>query len=442
MTNYKHLTLDDRNLIAQMLSKRSSFMDIASAIGKNPVTISREVRKHSCAEKSGTLRIGYNACIHRKDCQIPRLSLCSICHSAKKYRFCRYCGMCNSFCDRFEKETCKKLLKAPYVCNGCPDRMNCTLEKKFYRPGIAQNNYQELLSECRSGISVSEDEIARIEQVMAPLVGQKQSVHHICVHNGDQIMVSERSLYRMIDDGLFSFPQYRIDLPRKVRYKVRKKKRDFKVDKACRIGRDWQAYLRKMEESPDTAIVQMDSVEGKKGGAVLLTLHFVKSEFMLAFYREHNDSRSVTDIFNDLYEKLGPDDFKKIFPLLLGDNGSEFSNPAAIETTKEGEQRTQVFYCDPNAPQQKGSAERNHEFIRYFLPKGKDFSIYDQEHISLMMDHINSYSRGSLGNKCPYEMFGFLYGRHILEKLGCRRIPPKEVTLNSSVFKEVSHHDS
>ena len=59
-----------------------------------------------------------------------------------------------------------------------------------------------------------------------------------------------------------------------------------------------------MEESPDTAIVQMDSVEGKKGGAVLLTLHFVKSEFMLAFYREHNDSRSVTDIFNDLYEKL------------------------------------------------------------------------------------------------------------------------------------------
>ena len=186
----------------------------------------------------------------------------------------------------------------------------------------------------------------------------------------------------------------------------------------------------------------MDSVEGKKGGAVLLTLHFVKSEFMLAFYREHNDSRSVTDIFNDLYEKLGPDDFKKIFPLLLGDNGSEFSNPAAIETTKEGEQRTQVFYCDPNAPQQKGSAERNHEFIRCFLPKGKDFSIYDQEHISLMMDHINSYSRGSLGNKCPYEMFGFLYGRHILEKLGCRRIPPKEVTLNSSVFKEVSHHDS
>ena len=274
---------------------------------------------------------------------------------------------------------------------------------------------------------------------MAPLVRQKQSIHHICVHNRDEVMVSERSLYRMVDGGLFSFRN--IDLPRKVRYKARKTKREFKVDRACRTGRDWQAFLRRMEESPDTAVVQIDSVEGKKGSAVLLTVHFVKSEFMLAFYREHNDSRSVTDIFNSLYETLGAEGFKKIFPLILADNGSEFSNPSAIETTKEGEQRTQVFYCDPNAPQQKGSAERNHEFIRYFLPKGKDISIYGQAHISLMMDHINSYSRESLGDKCPYDVFGFLYGREILDKLGCRRIPPKEITLSCSVFKEVPHHD-
>ena len=58
-----------------------------------------------------------------------------------------------------------------------------------------------------------------------------------------------------------------------------------------------------------------------------------------------------------------------------------------------------------------------------------------------MMDHINSYSRESLGDKCPYDVFGFLYGREILDKLGCRRIPPKEITLSCSVFKEVPHHD-
>ena len=103
-------------------------------------------------------------------------------------------------------------------------------------------------------------------------------------------------------------------------------------------GRQGLAGLpEKMEEDPDTAVVQIDSVEGKKGGAVLLTVHFVKPEFMLAFYREHNDSRSVTDIFNALYELLGLADFRKIFPLLLADNGSEFSNPSSIELTEEGD---------------------------------------------------------------------------------------------------------
>ena len=435
MANNRHLTLDQRIQIEKMLGERSAFSHIARSLDKHPSTISLEVRNHCISEKAGTSRIAYNACIHRYTCTIPRPYLCRTCSSRKKYKLCKHCGMCNAFCDRFEKEECRKLLKVPYVCNGCPDRPNCTLEKKFYRAENAYADYKKGLSENRSGISTSEEEIARLEKVLAPLIRQKQSVHHICVHNADEIMISERTLYRLIEDGHFSFRN--IDLPRKVRWRIRKKKRAFKVDKACRAGRDWQAFLKRMEEEPDTAVVQMDSVEGKKGGAVLLTIHFVKAELMLAFYREHNDARSVTNIFNVLYERLGKDDFMRIFPLLLADNGAEFSNPKAIEFTEEGERRTYVYYCDPNASQQKGSAERNHEFIRYFFPKGKDFSGYSQRHISLMMDHINSYSRGSLGDRSPYEVFGFLYGTDVLNRLGCRRIRPNDVTLDSSIFKEV-----
>jgi len=44
----------------------------------------------------------------------------------------------------------------------------------------------------------------------------------------------------------------------------------------------------------------MDTVEGKKGGKVLLTLHFVNCSFLLAFIRDHNDAQSIIDIFNDL----------------------------------------------------------------------------------------------------------------------------------------------
>jgi hypothetical protein len=97
-----------------------------------------------------------------------------------------------------------------------------------------------------------------------------------------------------------------------------------------------------------------------------------------------------------------------------------------------------MFYCDPQAPFQKGSAERNHEFIRRFLPKGKSLDGFSQTDISLMMDHINSYTRESLGNKSPYDMFEFLYGSEVLDLLDCHRISPNDVTLNRSIFRKES----
>ena len=59
-----------------------------------------------------------------------------------------------------------------------------------------------------------------------------------------------------------------------------------------------------------------------------------------------------------------------------------------------------------------------------------------------MMDHINSYSRESLGNKCPYDVFSFLYGQEILDLLGCHKVPPQDVTLNRSIFHKEGSHES
>ena len=62
-------------------------------------------------------------------------------------------------------------------------------------------------------------------------------------------MISERSIYRLIDAGLISAKN--IDLPRKVRFRVRKKKKELKVDKKCRIGRTFDLFQKFMEEHPD-----------------------------------------------------------------------------------------------------------------------------------------------------------------------------------------------
>ena len=231
-------------------------------------------------------------------------------------------------------------------------------------------------------------------------------------------------------------------MPRKVRYAKRRKKKIFKVDKECRIGRTYQNFLAFRQEHPLLPITQIDSVEGTKGGKVLLTIHFVKAECMLAFLRNCNDSQSVIDIFNSLYQTLGSEIFSSLMPVLLGDNGSEFSNPSALEFDSQQNRRTYVFYCDASSPNQKGSAERNHEFISMFLPKGTPLENYTQEDISNMMNHINSYSRPSLGNKSPYEMMEFLYGKKIVNLLGMKYIHPDDVTLNKSIFHKKMTEES
>ena len=194
-------------------------------------------------------------------------------------------------------------------------------------------------------------------------------------------------------------------------------------------------YIVYRKENPSLPVAELDSVEVIKGGAVLLTIHFVLPKLQLAFLREANDSRSVTDIFNHLYELLGFDNFTKLFPICLADNGTEFSDPFGIEVDSDGVIRSQVFYCAPSSPGQKGACENNHEFIRRIIPKSTDLGQYTQTQINLMLDHINSYGRHELGDKSPYEMFEFYYGKEILDLLGIHKIPANEIILKPELLK-------
>ena len=128
--------------------------------------------------------------------------------------------------------------------------------------------------------------------------------------------------------------------------------------------------------------------------------------------------------------------YKRLFKLILTDNGSEFSNPTAIEYDKNRKLITKIFYCDPNASFQKGCCENNHEFIRRIISNGVDLGNYSQEQISLMMSHINSYARKSLGAKTPFDVFAFTYGEDTLKKFNITKIPPDDVKLKPSLLKK------
>ena len=98
--------------------------------------------------------------------------------------------------------------------------------------------------------------------------------------------------------------------------------------------------------------------------------------------------------------------------------------------------RTNVFYCDPSAPYQKGACEVNHELIRRILPKGSSTDDLTQKDIFLMMDHINSYKRKKLNNRSPYEAFSFYYGEDVLRKLGRRPVAAENIILKPKLLKK------
>ena len=178
----------------------------------------------------------------------------------------------------------------------------------------------------------------------------------------------------------------------------------------------------------------MDTVEGKKGGKVILTLHFPIPKFMLIFLRDANTAKSVEDVFNHLYTALGHDTFESLFGLALTDNGSEFSNPSALEFAPGGIRRSRIFYCDPSASFQKGAIENNHELIRKVVQKGRPFDPYTQADMNLLASHINALRKKSLNGKSPYEAFSYLYGEETLSKLGMDKIDSDDVVLNPSLL--------
>ena len=201
-----------------------------------------------------------------------------------------------------------------------------------------------------------------IDEIISPLIKQGQSIHHIHANNKDTIMVSEKTLYKYIEDGALSVNN--IDLPRKVRYRERKKKQmGYKVDKACLEGRRYDDYLKFLKENKDISIVQMDTVEGRRGGKVLLTIHFVDTSFMLMLLRDANNSKSVSQWFKWIYDAIGPKEYKILLFLILGDNGSEFSDPVKIERVNGKNKLANVFYCYPYSAFLKPEIENNHELI-------------------------------------------------------------------------------
>ena len=230
-----------------------------------------------------------------------------------------------------------------------------------------------------------------------------------------------------------------LDFPRIVKYKKRKnsQNRRTRKEREILINRTYEDFTNYISKNPDVNIVEMDTVIGLQEELdCFLTILWRKSKFMLIFKLESQTTDEVSRIFNILQELIPHEEYKRLFQVILTDNGHEFFDVNNIECIQStGEYVTHLFFCDSHMSCQKGMIEKNHEFIRYILPKGSSLKNITQEDCDLFMNNINSLCRDSLNGKCPYEAMLFLCDEYILKKLNCYFIEPDEVVLNDSLLK-------
>lgn len=400
----KHLSFTSRCMIEKYIAYGYSFREIANELGYQPSTISREVKKYRTFIQPKTAR-----CAHFGECK-------------KK-------SSCNTqSCTDFVPLQCRKLDKAPFVCNNCPNQDFCSREHAYYHARKADKSSHAVKSESRKSIHLDKSEIKELNKFVSPLIKKGQSLNHIYANHSDEISISRRTMYNYLDKCILDARN--IDLPRKVRYKKRKGKETENYPYKYREGRTYEDFKRFIEQHPELCVVEMDTVHGsREKGKCLLTMIFTKYDFMLIFLLETSSQECVENVFKQLEDMLGLNIIRRLFPVILTDNGSEFKNPAALEKSKYGSPCTRVFFCDRMASWQKPHIERSHEYIRMVLPKGRSFDKLTQDDITLLTNHINSISRDSLDGKCPYDVAKEFIAKKLPYMLGLRKIPADQVVM-------------
>lgn len=387
----KHMTLNDRIEIEDCLRHGMTFKAIGARIGKDQTTVSKEVKKHISVSK------GYDS----------------------------------------EKSLCDLLLRAPYVCNGCQKRRSCRLEKHIYRARNAHSEYRDALVDSRTGVALNKEAFYRADEILYDGVKNKgQHIYHVVqTHN---LGMSVSSVYRNISKGYLSVSK--MDLPRAVKFKPRKDHSSSEyVPAAVKKGHLYSDFLNYIEEHGIEDWVEMDTVIGRIGGKAIMTFDFTDFNFMFGLLLENKSAAAASDKMTSLKIRLNEHGirFGDIFPLMLCDNGGEFSNINSFMNDCNGEKEAELFFCEPYRSCEKPRVEKNHTLFRDICPKGTSFDSFTQEDVNFIFSHVNSIKRKKLHKKTPYEMFSFTYGESLARLLGITAIAAEEVCQSPSLLKRL-----
>lgn len=317
------------------------------------------------------------------------------------------------------------------TCNRCRKKAHCGLERAFYRGKDAQ-----LLSDVRRArrpsTRLSPEALAMVYEAISEGVRLGQSIHHVYASTPAlRAICCERTVRRLVYAGLLSakphelrryatFPRKGPERPSRVRL------RDIRV----LVGRTYSDFLERREARPGECLVKPGSVIGKASDTrAILTITLPKYGFQFARIVGKGQPGDVVAALRGIFRRLPPGLAEKAFAVVLADNGTEFSWLDRIEGGEDGSQARSVFFATPYRATDKAECERLHGLLRYCIPKGRSLDRLDQQQVDAMYSNINSYVRGSKGDRTPYELVLRRFGKAFLDAIGIRRVPRKKVRL-------------
>ena len=364
MKDWKHITLEQRKIIANGISHNYKLKEIAETLGVDPTSISKEVKRNR-----ESITIGSNI------------------------------------------TNCKRITRWPYVCTGCNKRYNnqCCFTKYKYDAQKAQNKADNKLINSRRGIDINQDEFKKIDKIIKDGIDNKKSIYQITIENKEEINKSVTTLYRYVNNGYLTTK--RTDLPYAVTYKKRKYNKKYEYsenNKIDRTGHTYIDYLAYIHKHPGKYVWQLDFLGTiKTDNNNILSFILPDLQFILLDLIKNPNQQKVVEYA-----------FIELIPVILTDRDPNFTDIEGICFSKiTGEERCKLFFCDGYVSNQKPNVENINKQLRLFFPKGKTIDTYNKHDIENVNKALLNRPLKSLDSYTPKQAFTSVFDEDLFNKL-------------------------
>lgn len=424
----KPLTQIELGKIESKLDEGYNATQIAEYLGRDASCIQKEIKNFSIVRPS---KKDCKDCKNYENCSQSKL--CEYSLSSERCNSCRDCKVGTQLCKEYVPVVkCDRLKGRQKVCNGCVAYGHrCSKPKLVYKAEEAWKQHQENKKKSvkkYKAIDNTEymEELSRkIRRGISPEVALRTTGNKY----GETISIP--TLYLRIDRKKLKCSNLDLRNKLKRQEKDEEKEKEKRIDKSKHRenGRSFNDLTKEEQTERKERIGQMDTVIGTTGGKLLLTLLNKETSFLFGIPVENKKRETIIKEIDKLEITL-EDKFKSIFEKIVTDNGTEFLNYEELEKSAiNGEKRISVYYADPYASYEKGMIENQHRLIRYFYPKGTDFSKYKNSDIIEKINRINNYPRKSLKWSTPFKEMEKILGTTIMNKLGFYEIPIEELNM-------------